>query len=355
MPDAPKNEPLDAKNRSEKTEALYAKTVRRYARIIESRQEPATPRAFAEALIADGRPRTPGSWRLYRTAIKWHLRRTIGERAAEDFDRAVKALDPPRAKRRRLVKRLPPDVLDLIVSSLRSSPTKLRMMAADALIAISLTGLRPIEWRAAVLDGDLLHVQNAKYKPGVRANGPTRTLILDRAALRTGEIEAIERTLEAFRGFDWETRADHLRSHIRSAVDELVAAKAIPPRYAKLRLYDARHQFSADAKASLEYGKGEVAGALGHISAMTAHVHYGRRKSAAGATKVRPAPESVAAVRQETLDNLSAALNRTSREQSASDASPSLEREPIPFYEPTQNRSPDPETDPGFGNDGPGF
>lgn len=354
MPDAQKTEPFEAKNRSAKTETLYAATVRRYERMIESRAEPVSPRAFADALTADGQARTPGTWRLYRTAIKWHLRRTMGDRAAEEFDRAVKALDPPRAKRLRLVKRLPPDVLDLIVGSLRSSPTKLRMMAADVLIATSLTGLRPIEWRNAVLNGDRLVVTNAKFKPGFRANGRTRTLILDRPALRPGEIAAIERTLEAFRDFDWETSADHLRAHIRSVVDDLVASKAIPSRYAKLRLYDARHQFSADAKATLNYANGEVAGALGHISAMTAHVHYGRRKSAAKPSKVRPAPESVAAVNKKTLDDLSAALGRNSTEQSSLPGTAAVEREPIPFYEPATDRPDEPNSDPGFEIDGPG-
>lgn len=89
---------------------------------------------------------------------------------------------------------------------------------------------------------------------------------------------AIDRVIDALNGVEWDDIGTHVRRALRGAKAELRKMQLITPKEMKTRIYDARHQFAANAKNTLDYQRGEVAAAMGHRSAVTAHTSYGNRK-----------------------------------------------------------------------------
>lgn len=140
-----------------------------------------------------------------------------------------------------------------------------------------LTGLRPIEWKTANLikseQGAMLIVQNAK-NTNDRANGETRTLHLNH--LTVDEMTVIEsqmRLVERFNGSEDEWK------HFYQGCSDLLRQKnkkAFPNRKKHPTLYSARHQFSANAKAS-GFRPEEIAALMGHATDLTAQMTYGKK------------------------------------------------------------------------------
>jgi hypothetical protein len=162
------------------------------------------------------------------------------------------------------------------------------------LVAGYATGLRPCEWRSAVLTEDeharpVLQVVNAKHTNG-RANGATRTLAL--SGLRRQEREAVTLLLRAVA----ERPGEFARLH-RASADLLRAVnrELWPRRRGLTGLYSARHQFAADAKRVLD--RTEVAALMGHRTTRTAGLHYAsRRHGRARPGLPRAQPDEVARV-----------------------------------------------------------
>lgn len=287
------------------TRKLYESTARRFERWLkEAGRDPRDPDEWVAALqaLTDGRSRA--SWRLYRHAITWHLRETQGAIASGNFSLASGAQERPPTKKRPVLRHIEPDVLEAIVRALLARKTTRAARLADIMIAMVVTGLRPSEFASAKMDNGpvrMLVVANAKFrvetpdKPG-RGNGPTRELIIDECA-SPQLVGAIVRALDWCQGREWTSLAPNANRLLRSTINGLVRRRVIGTRWLKLRLYDCRHQFSANAKEHLDLLAGEVAAAMGHRSVVTAVSHYGRRKFArSAATMVRPSARSVAYV-----------------------------------------------------------
>jgi len=139
-------------------------------------------------------------------------------------------------------------------------------LAADVFEATLATGLRPVEWNSAKIEGSVLIVRNAKATNG-RGTGLERRLTLD-----PSQVDMVGRVLTKLRALPTDTP---WQVNIRVAFYEV--RKSIWERI-PYALYTARHQFSANAKARCT--RREVADLMGHKVIDTAAKHYGKRRSA---------------------------------------------------------------------------
>lgn len=159
-----------------------------------------------------------------------------------------------------------------------------------------LTGLRPLEWGQAQytqrLGEDALVVQNAKNS-NYRAHGPSRTILL--GGLTDEERSLIKKHVD--RAAEWKQADQYPRFyHGCAATLARVSRRLWPKRDRHPTLYSARHQFSADAKAS-GLTSAELAALMGHAVDTTAGRHYGRRAAGMEMLRVRPDPDDVAKIR----------------------------------------------------------
>jgi integrase len=210
---------------------------------------------------------TARTFRLYRAALAFYydhhgkegdlIRNTSHDR---DCVKAKHGLTSSRKK-----KYIPQKSAGRLVSLLRNHGGKWGDFTADVFQATLSCGLRPIEWNTAKLVGDRLCIQNAKATNG-RGNGPVRTLILHAEAADQAS-KVIDRIKRLPRGVNWHNA---VRVTLRT-----VRMQYYPK--SQYTLYTARHQFSANAKAS--ESRRRVADLMGHRSVDTAAVHYGRRVS----------------------------------------------------------------------------
>lgn len=163
-----------------------------------------------------------------------------------------------------------------------------------------LTGLRPVEWAQAGMVTHLgepaLRVRNAKASNN-RANGTHRHIML--GGLSDEERDLI-RTFVA-RANAWNDAGQYQRFYQGCAATLARTCRLIwPKRDSYPTLYSARHQFSADAKAS-GFSKEELAALMGHAADATAGIHYGRKTAGFEMVRVRPDPGEVALVRKVAL------------------------------------------------------
>lgn len=299
--------------KAEKTRVLYNRIVHHYSALLSARGFDATAEGFSAIITSSTQQRAASTWRQHKAAIVDHLARTIGPEEADRFRRLTITASLPKSKRKRRLKAMPTNVLTLLVAKLRQRPTTLKTFCADLLIAVVITGLRPIEWQQTTRHGYRLTIINAKYIEGVRGNGPTRAMTLDPNLIELHHLEAIDRLITLASDDFWTTHDRQIRATFKRALEYLIKAKLIPARYRALRLYDARHQFASDAKSNLDILSGDIPALMGHRSAMTSYRAYGRRKNAQNPTRVRPTPESVQAVSHASLDAVSRLLNPTEK------------------------------------------
>lgn len=195
-------------------------------------------------------------------------------------------------------KRLSWDDLDLLRAELHISKSKFAHKTMLWFMAGMLTGLRPTEWRDAVLTlnkkGEkILLVQNAKNTNG-RAHGKEREIILqnlkpDDLAIIEDHVESIQRYQgqgdDAFEDYYYNCR--RLISHVGN--------RLWPRRLKHPTLYTARHMFAADIKNQFDvYG---VAALMGHASTRTASANYAPKwSSTSGGSRVEPSERDVAVV-----------------------------------------------------------
>jgi len=251
------------------------------------------------------------TWRLYKASLihysEWLADNTSDPYVGEDARRVAEILSsdteekPLRkgvkaaARKSKTFKR---EDFDQVIEYVRAHYNKHRhARLLDAwLCATRPTGLRPSEWEWADLiefEGQpALRVRNGKATQG-RANGETRTLILDQ--LSEEEITAIRDLIEMLEGYIIETSfarlQDLLSKYLARAVRACLGKR---PKYPCL--YSLRHQFAADAKLS-GASKQEVAAMLGHASDATAGLHYARRVSGQSGFAVSPVQQEVQTVR----------------------------------------------------------
>jgi integrase len=178
----------------------------------------------------------------------------------------------------------------LVVALSRKHTSTARLLAGLLFFGPQL-GLRPIEWRDAVLRGDGLFVRCAKNTNG-RGLAPFRALTLSgfdqRAFAALGEFLA-EFKREADRAGCWQRFHERLAKALARACAEIGVRK--------IALYTLRHCALATAKRAMS--PREVAAFAGHASVRTAQQYYAKRRQGWRLDKVpaRPAAEMAAKVR----------------------------------------------------------
>lgn len=164
-------------------------------------------------------------------------------------------------------------------------------------------GLRPVEWRTAVLMREykpggrvevILRVKNAK-DTNDRAHGEYRHLIL--TDMQPGLIMQVEELIHEIQSRaktdkEWATFLERCQKTIRRKAKSL-----FPRRTYKPTLYSARHQFSADLK-NQRRSLDEIAALMGHATDETSSKHYGKMRHGWASTEIRASPEEVERVRK---------------------------------------------------------
>lgn len=137
-----------------------------------------------------------------------------------------------------------------------------------------LTGIRPNEWKNAYIENkNTLVVKNAK-NTNDRTAGTYRKLIL--SEMSKSDKEAITRFLKLYKEKMLTKDPEAIYEGCKRFLTR-VNRKIWPSRKKYVTLYSARHQFSANMKAS-GFSKGEIALAMGHVSEKTAQMHYGKAR-----------------------------------------------------------------------------
>ncbi len=245
------------------------------------------------------------TWRQYKASISHFLEREVtgGSAGAEEALAMLAeegtlgcAKHTNRSSGSKL-KRLPYKQYQAVLAHLEEHPSTWSGDLSRWLNSALLTGLRPSEWTGANMEinagAPILVIDNAKATNG-RAHGPTRTLILD--GLSAQERTTIAEHVERVRGFHQAGEFDRIRDGCARLLVS-TQRKLWPKRKKTITLYSARHQFTADAKAS-GFSTEELAAMMGHAVDTTATRHYGRGAAGWGMTRVRPAQSDVERVRR---------------------------------------------------------
>ena len=183
-----------------------------------------------------------------------------------------------------------------------------------------LVGLRPVEWLNACFinyqhrnalgelvvlpDGSIkrspaLEVKNAKHS-SIRGNGERRIILLDN--LDDVKIQYIHQWIQAIN----KLKTDDLISLSETEINrkiygsmQRVMRNLLMKNGSKENIptiYSTRHQAVANARAD-GLSQKEIAALFGHSSTNTARRHYGKRTAGYPGRTMRPAPESLQAVR----------------------------------------------------------
>lgn len=160
-----------------------------------------------------------------------------------------------------------------------------------------LTGLRPVEWKNAVMINHkgqpALRITNAKQTNG-RSHGETRTLLLTN--LKPEDITKIKTHLNNIRTFVGMDEYDYFYKGCSVALYK-ACRECWPKRKKHITLYSTRHQFSANAKSS-GFNTLEVAAMMGHAVDITATIHYGRKLAGNESLGITPIEEEVLKIKK---------------------------------------------------------
>lgn len=240
------------------------------------------------------------TWRQYRAALHFFLETNKYHELAKkilaiDQSECVKKSEKGPAKK---LKKLPEAdivaIIDYMSDRKRKNGSHLDNAIVAWLVSGSVTGLRPVEWRDAYLEGRVLHVVNAKNTNG-RACGNTRSLDLRNLDSKRFSI-VIEMLNIVSKQDDFEKFYKACALHLYR-----MGKKIWPKRKQLPSLYSARHQFSADSKA-LELSSIEIAALMGHLSDETASLHYAKKRTGSeGAIMVIPSKENIDAVSKSSV------------------------------------------------------
>lgn len=281
------------------TEFQYRKIFRRMAKAYQRNRGHTwvlAPWDFVEWILRQPQERawTPRTVRLYRAAISeflsWEGNRGLAETVRQQL-RPVRRKRAPRRTSAQGEKRLDQDDLQALVKRLNEERGKWDRTLLTWLFIELGTGLRPVEWREARIEGQWLEVKNAKYRPGYRAHGPDRRL--DLSSLSPQERNLVFYLLDviAEEGFDRTYRGCRHRLY-------RVTRQLFPGRKLYPNLYSLRHQFVSDRKKQ-GWSLVQLAAVLGHKADRTASAHYGKRQNGrSGGGSVQPDEEDKARVKR---------------------------------------------------------
>lgn len=231
---------------------------------------------------------SPSSWRLYRSALRYYaeLEFKRGVIKKETLTKINTLLDNTKTLRRKDVKpktsamkskKISDNELKEILRHLSKNKYKWGVPLQKWLIAGSLTGLRPSEWRDVNVEGEddgdfILVVRNMKNTNG-RSHGEFRTL--DLSSFSDRQLSIIQKHINTSNKFNQLGLWENFYSGCASLM-KLVTRKLWPQKKKYPTLYTMRHRFSSNAKAS-GFTTIEIAALMGHASDETAQIHYGRK------------------------------------------------------------------------------
>jgi hypothetical protein len=270
-------------------------------------QEQLDSRHFVGWLVTQKTLWSRPTWRQYKAAVVYVLEVEKEKNFDPIAHEALEALLPvdvegcvpaTRKTSGSKLKKFPNKDYKKLMQALDDHPSPWSMDLKRWLTAGLLTGLRPREWGQAKMimrDGEpALLVTNAKAT-NQRAHGPTRTIML--GGLYDQEREIIKQHVERATQFAKVGQFQNRFYQGCAATLAKTARRIWRKREAGyVTLYSARHQFSADAKASGLLPE-ELAALMGHAVDTTATKHYGKKTAGIEMLRVRPDPKEVAKVR----------------------------------------------------------
>jgi hypothetical protein len=242
------------------------------------------------------------TWRQYKSAVVYYLENHPDVQASVEALEYLKeitsvgALTTTERTSSLKLKKVSYEDWQKLDSFLENKNKKWHEQLRMWLRASVVTGLRPVEWKNAVMfdyNGiPALKIQNAKITNG-RGHGPTRTLLLE--DLNNDDLMAIKNHLNNVRTFIGMDEYDYFYKGCAIALYK-ACRKCWPKRKKHITLYSTRHQFSANAKSS-GFSRIEVAAMMGHAVDITATLHYGRKTAGNETLSVAPLEEDVSRVR----------------------------------------------------------
>lgn len=202
--------------------------------------------------------------------------------------------DKPRTSGQKAKRLATPD-LRRLMGALKDSRSRWGNMTAIWIYAGYLTGLRPAEWATAKVGKNLkgqmvLTVENAKAT-NARSFGETRDIQLTKMTPK--DLACIEEQVRVSNEWHKAGRFEEFYDGCRFLLLG-VNKRLWPKRTTHPTLYTSRHMFASNAKSV--FSKVEVAALMGHGSADTAGLHYGKKRYANGGLKVEPSDINVATV-----------------------------------------------------------
>lgn len=299
---------MDAPTRTESTEERYLKLAKRLIRDFErsaGHNWQDNPDNFYHWCLEQTPNWTKPTWRNYRASLAFYFDQD-GYPSLSDMIKSIgqedclRKSDKGPAKKQ---KKLPKEEMIAIVEYLSKKNKPMRshydksMVDYDAatslwIMATWFTGLRPIEWKDAQLNGKKLIVRNAKNTNG-RACGEFRTL--DLSSFNSRHFDTVEKMVRLSK-----SQGDEFEKFYRNCAKVIYrAGKNLWPHRKKIpSLYSARHQFSANNKEN-GMTKVELAAVMGHVSDLTAGLHYAhKRQGEHGVTMIKAAQENIDLVRR---------------------------------------------------------
>ena len=318
----------------ESTRVLYRKHYSRLAQMtrkfhaVES-DEAVTPQQVAETFVRNESDWAQSTARLYRASLVFvyeEMNNAAGKEAcdivyhtAESPEQRMQRQEKVRAERKvrkrnrprtsqQKAKNISPEDMHLLRKTLGKSHSKYAKATIAWFFATVLTGLRPVEWRRAVLQRNeknelILVIKNAK-NTNKRSHGETRTIGL--GEVPESNLSIITQHLDNVKIWRSAQSFDFYYSRCRQLLQN--TADILWPRRRKHpTLYTARHIFSADAKNTFD--RIEVAALMGHASTDTAYRHYGKRHTGTGGMAIIPDQKDMEAVIKRNPNYVAGTLN----------------------------------------------
>lgn len=255
------------------------------------------------------RPRT---LRLYRASIIYYMELELADKRIDQasFDKMKTLLSNLKsgdskdlelktsAKKQKHLTVKDYKVLD---DALKESDNKWKNATRLWLRAGIITGLRPIEWRQAIYDEEenRIIVKNAKNTNG-RSHGEFRSLYLEH--LTASEKNTVLQQLKIAFPF---SQTDSMWKKYYEGCSNLLkytCGKVWPSRERHPTLYSARHQYSANMKAS-GCKPEEIATLMGHAVDDTALTTYGKKANGTRNVKPKINEEEIKRVKRTTSSN----------------------------------------------------
>ncbi len=272
-------------NLEESTKSSYIRRAEQLIRAFERE----TSRALADdpyAMLKWFAAKTPTlrktSFRLYKASLVYYFNLHGPGELAQRIDAIPGSMAALNIRKHKTssdkLKHVPLDIFYAIIVELANSRSEYSDILACWITCNSVLGLRPEEWKSAVLSEDTLICRNAKFTHG-RGRFGNRTLELR---------NVMPYVLDATRKFIHER--DSLISRgasfkvIYTGCRQLllrVQNKLFPRARRRLSLYSTRHQSIANAKFG-GLTREEIAVMYGHSSHETAISHYAQKKYGRG-------------------------------------------------------------------------